>query len=42
MWDAKLKRDFPQRQVIVSFAEDDMQDLHWYEITVYQSGEDTP
>jgi hypothetical protein len=36
MWSAKLQRDFPGRQIIVSFPEDDIEGLGDYEITVYQ------
>ncbi len=36
MWSAKLRRDFPSRKVVVSFPEDDIDDLLDYEITFYQ------
>ena len=38
MWHAKLCRDFPDLDVVVSFPEDPQDDLLDYEITVYQAG----
>ena len=37
LWTAKLSRDFPHRQFIVSFPEDHSDDLVDYEITFYQA-----
>ncbi len=36
MWEAKLKRDFPDKKVTVFFPEGDYDDLLDYEITFYQ------
>ena len=36
MWSCKLQRDFPERKVIVSFWEEQIEDLLDYEITFYQ------
>lgn len=35
-WAAKLRRDFPGRNVVVSFATDGIEELVDYEITAYQ------
>ena len=36
MWSCKLKRDFPAREIIVSFDEEFSEDLAEYEITFFQ------
>jgi hypothetical protein len=36
MWTAKLRTDFPDKQFIVSFSEDESECLLDYEITIYQ------
>ena len=36
MWETKLRRDFPQRTFVVSFAEDSAEDLLGYEVTFFQ------
>lgn len=36
MWAARLKRDFPTLDIVVSFPEADDEDLSSYEITVFQ------
>lgn len=36
MWAAKVSRDLPRREVVVSFLEDHAESLLDYEITVYQ------
>ena len=40
MWKAKLLRDFPDKNITVSFHEDDSDDLLNYEITFYQEREE--
>jgi hypothetical protein len=39
MWEAKLRRDFPERQVIVSFVEEGCEHLLDYEITFFQESQ---
>ena len=36
MWSCKLRHDFPSRTIVVSFTENDVEDLLDYEITFYQ------
>ena len=36
MWECKLQRDFPERQVVFRFLEEDCEDLLDYEITFFQ------
>ena len=36
MWAAKLQRDFPGRRLVVSFPEDECEDLLDYEVFIYQ------
>lgn len=36
IWSSKLRRDGPSRKVVVRFAEDGIEDLLDYEITLYQ------
>jgi hypothetical protein len=36
VWQAKLKRDFPDRRIIVSFPDDYSEDLLEYEVTFFQ------
>jgi len=36
MWAAKLARDFPELRVVVSFSEEDCDEILDYQITVYQ------
>ncbi len=40
MWSCKLRRDFPDRAVLVSFPEEGVDDLLDYEITFYQKHHD--
>lgn len=40
IWAAKLARDFPDKEFVVSFPEDDVQDLLDYEITFFQPREE--
>jgi hypothetical protein len=35
MWECKLKRDFPGREIVVSFPDEHLEDLREYEITIY-------
>jgi hypothetical protein len=35
MWACKLKRDFPERDIVVSFPDEHYDDLITYEITIY-------
>jgi hypothetical protein len=37
MWTAKLQRDFPCRQFVVSFSEESSEDLMDYEVTFFQN-----
>ena len=37
MWSAKLKRDFPSLDIVVSFPEGPWDELRHYEITVFQA-----
>lgn len=39
MWQLKLNRDFPDRNLVVSFPEDYAEDLYEYEITFWQERE---
>jgi hypothetical protein len=36
MWESKLRRDFPDRVIVVSFPEDGCENLADYEITFFQ------
>lgn len=36
IWETKLRRDFPQKTFVVSFAEEPAEDLLDYEVTFYQ------
>lgn len=36
MWEAKVKRDFPNRDIIVHFLDSDTDDLVDYQVTVFQ------
>jgi hypothetical protein len=38
IWETKLHRDFPARQFVVSFPEENIEYLQDYEITFYQGG----
>jgi len=40
-WEAKLRRDFPHREFVVSFPEDDTDDLDDYEVTFWQPRKET-
>jgi hypothetical protein len=35
-WQAKLDREFPDRRILVTFPEDDWEDLLQYEVTFFQ------
>jgi hypothetical protein len=37
MWTCKLQRDFPDRQIVVDFPEEDSEDLKNYQITIYHA-----